>query len=163
MSQASGMRRAPVLIANRGEIAIRIARTCRALGFPAVALYSEADRGAEHVKFCDLAFFIGGSSPQESYLNIPKVIEAAKKSGARYVHPGYGFLSERSAFAQACQKAVLIFVGPSAESMEQLGYKILLERLWTRLGCRVYRVVLEQFLVPRRPARLQRRLAILFS
>ncbi|MGZ3698687.1 MAG: biotin carboxylase N-terminal domain-containing protein, partial [Bdellovibrionota bacterium] len=84
--------RAPVLIANRGEIAIRIARTCRALGFPTVAIYSDADRFAEHVRVCDQAFYVGGAAPKESYLNVERVIEAAKRAGAKFVHPGYGFL-----------------------------------------------------------------------
>ena len=116
--------RSPVLIANRGEIAIRIARTAKALGFPTVALYSDADRFAEHVRHCDLAIAIGGQSPRESYLDVEKVIAAAKASGARYVHPGYGFLSERPHFVEACEAAGLIFVGPTAESMRLMGDKI---------------------------------------
>lgn len=119
-----GTKRAPVLIANRGEIAIRVARTCRALGFPTVAIYSEADRFSEHVKACDQAFFIGAAAPSESYLNVERVIAAAKKAGARYIHPGYGFLSERPHFVEACEKAGLVFVGPSAESMRLMGDKI---------------------------------------
>jgi acetyl-CoA carboxylase biotin carboxylase subunit len=117
-------KRAPVLIANRGEIAIRIARTCRALGFPTVAIYSEADRFAEHVRFCDQAFFVGGAAPKDSYLNIDNVLKAAKASGAAFVHPGYGFLSERAHFVEACERAGLVFVGPSAESMRLMGDKI---------------------------------------
>ncbi len=116
--------RSPVLIANRGEIAIRIARTCRALGFPTVAVYSEADRNSEHIRHCDSAYFIGPAAPKESYLNIERVIHAAKESGAKYVHPGYGFLSERPHFVEACEKAGLVFVGPSAESMKLMGDKI---------------------------------------
>ncbi len=118
------MNRLPVLIANRGEITIRIARTCRALGFPTVAIYSDADRFAEHARYCDQAVWIGSSAPKESYLNAEKVVAAAKQTGARYVHPGYGFLSERPHFVEACEKAGLIFVGPSAESMRQMGDKI---------------------------------------
>jgi acetyl-CoA carboxylase, biotin carboxylase subunit len=117
-------RRAPVLIANRGEIAIRVARSARALGFPTVAVYSDADRGSEHVKACDQAYWIGGSAPKESYLNVERVLEAAKRSGAKYVHPGYGFLSERPHFVEACEKAGLVFVGPSAASMKVMGDKI---------------------------------------
>lgn len=120
----SALKRPPVLIANRGEIAIRVARSAKALGFSTVAVYSEADRFAEHVRYCDQAYFIGGASPKESYLNIERVIEVAKKSGARYVHPGYGFLSERAHFVEACEKAGLVFVGPSAESMRLMGDKI---------------------------------------
>jgi acetyl-CoA carboxylase biotin carboxylase subunit len=116
--------RKPVLIANRGEIAIRIAKTCRALGFPTVALYSEADVFAEHVRACDQAVFIGGAAPKESYLNVEKVIAAAKSTGAQFIHPGYGFLSERAYFVEACQKAGLTFVGPSAEAMNLMGDKI---------------------------------------
>lgn len=118
------MKRAPLLIANRGEIAIRIAKTCRALGFPVVAVYSEADRFSEHVRHSDQAYAIGGAAPKESYLNIERLLEVAKKSGAKYVHPGYGFLSERPQFVEACEKAGLTFVGPSAESMRLMGDKI---------------------------------------
>jgi acetyl-CoA carboxylase biotin carboxylase subunit len=121
-------RRAPVLIANRGEIAIRIARTFRALGFPTVAVSSEADRFAEHVRFCDQAFYVGGAAPKDSYLNIENVLKAAKASGAGFVHPGYGFLSERAHFVEACEKAGLVFVGPSAESMRLMGDKITARR-----------------------------------
>src|SRR5271156_5600684 len=117
-------KRAAVLIANRGEIAIRIARTCKALGFPTVAVYSEADRFAEHVRVCDQAVFIGEAAPKESYLNVEKVIAAAKQTGAKYIHPGYGFLSERAYFVEACEKAGLIFVGPSAHAMNLMGDKI---------------------------------------
>ena len=117
-------KRAPVLIANRGEIAIRIARTCKALGFPSVGVYSEADHFSEHIRHCDSSYFIGPSAPQESYLNVDRVLEAAKKAGAKYVHPGYGFLSERPHFVEACEKAGLTFIGPSAESMRLMGDKI---------------------------------------
>src|SRR3954454_12895 len=102
-------KRAPVLIANRGEIAIRIARTCRALGFPTVGIYSEADRFSEHLKFCDVSYFVGPPSPKESYLNVDSVVGIAQFAGAKYVHPGYGFLSERPHFVEACEKAGLIF------------------------------------------------------
>ena len=117
-------KRPPVLIANRGEIAIRVARTAKALGFPTVAIYSDADRFAEHVKFCDMAVGLGGAAPKDSYLNVEKVIAAAKATGAKYVHPGYGFLSERAHFVEACEKAGLVFVGPTAESMRVMGDKI---------------------------------------
>ncbi len=117
-------KRAPVLIANRGEIAIRVARTAKMLGFPTVAVYSEADRFSEHVKFCDFAEFIGESEPKNSYLVVDKVIAAAKKHGAKYIHPGYGFLSERPHFVEAVEKAGLVFVGPSADSMRVMGDKI---------------------------------------
>lgn len=116
--------REPVLIANRGEIAIRIARTARALGFTTVAVYSEADRFAEHLRHSDQAICIGGAAPSESYLNVEKLLDAARSTGARFVHPGYGFLSERPHFVEACESAGLVFVGPSAESMKLMGDKI---------------------------------------
>ncbi len=116
--------RPPVLIANRGEIAIRIARTARALGFPTVAVYSDPDRFSEHVRACDRAYYIGAAAPKESYLNVDKILAAAKASGAKYIHPGYGFLSERPHFVEACEKAGITFVGPSAESMRLMGDKI---------------------------------------
>jgi len=113
-----------LLIANRGEIAIRVARTAKALGFSTVAVYSDADRFSEHVRACDQAIYIGPSAPNESYLNVERVIDAAKRTGAKYIHPGYGFLSERPHFVEACEKAGLVFVGPSAESMRLMGDKI---------------------------------------
>lgn len=117
-------KREPVLIANRGEIAIRIARSCKALGFPVVAIYSDVDRFSEHVRVADQAYWVGGASPKDSYLHVERILEAARASGAKYVHPGYGFLSERAHFVEACQKAGLVFVGPSAESMRRMGDKI---------------------------------------
>jgi len=131
---ASMKRREPVLIANRGEIAIRIARTCKALGFPTVAVYSDADRFSEHVRACDQAYWIGGAAPKDSYLNVERVLEAARRAGARYVHPGYGFLSERPHFVEACEKAGLVFVGPSAESMRLMGDKITARATVDELG-----------------------------
>ncbi len=130
----TAVKREPVLIANRGEIAIRIARTCRALGFPTIAIYSEADRFSDHVKACDQAYWIGEAAPKESYLNVERVIAAAKKGGARFVHPGYGFLSERAHFVEACEKAGLVFVGPTAESMRLMGDKIRARETVDRLG-----------------------------
>jgi acetyl-CoA carboxylase, biotin carboxylase subunit len=116
--------RGKVLIANRGEIAIRIAKTCQALGFQTVGLYSDADRFAEHVCVCQEAYALGGTSPQESYLNVKRIIEVAQQAGVRFVHPGYGFLSERAHFVDACEKAGLVFVGPTVQSMLQMGDKI---------------------------------------
>jgi acetyl-CoA carboxylase biotin carboxylase subunit len=116
--------KAPVLIANRGEIAIRIAKTCKALGFPTVAVYSDVDQGSEHVRACDRAVHIGPAAPKESYLNVERVIAAARSTGARFIHPGYGFLSERAHFVDACEAAGLVFVGPSAECMRLMGDKI---------------------------------------
>jgi len=134
MTSYSSKKREPVLIANRGEIAIRVARTAKMLGFKTIAVYSDADRFSEHVKFCDEAEFIGGSEPKSSYLVVDRVIEAAKKHGAKYIHPGYGFLSERAHFVEACEKAGLVFVGPSAESMNVMGDKITARRTVEKLG-----------------------------
>jgi acetyl-CoA carboxylase biotin carboxylase subunit len=126
-------KREPVLIANRGEIAIRVARTAKMLGFPTVAVFSEADRFSEHVKFCDHAEFIGESEPKASYLIAEKIINAAIKHKAKFIHPGYGFLSERPHFVEAVEKAGLVFVGPSADSMRVMGDKIEARRTVDRL------------------------------
>lgn len=112
-----------LLIANRGEIACRIIRTCRRLGIRTVAVYSDADARAQHVRQADQAVHIGGSRPAESYLCIDKIIAAAKHTGADGVHPGYGFLSENADFAEACEQAGMLFVGPSAASMRKMGSK----------------------------------------
>ena len=112
-----------VLIANRGEIACRIARTAKRLGMRSIAVYSAADAGALHVRACDEAHFIGAATPRESYLSIPRLIEAATKSGAECVHPGYGFLSENADFAEACAQAGLAFVGPPAAAIRTMGLK----------------------------------------
>jgi acetyl-CoA carboxylase biotin carboxylase subunit len=127
-------KRDAVLIANRGEIAIRVARTAKMLGFRTVAVFSEADRFAEHVKFCDSAEFIGESEPKSSYLLAEKIIAAAKKHNAKYIHPGYGFLSERPHFVEAVEKAGLVFVGPSADSMRVMGDKIQARTTVDKLG-----------------------------
>ncbi len=112
-----------LLIANRGEIAVRVIRTCRDLGLQTVAVYSEADRGARHVRMADEAYLIGGAAPQESYLNVERIIDAAKRSGADALHPGYGFLSENPALPEACQREGITFVGPTAEAMRRIGEK----------------------------------------
>jgi Acetyl/propionyl-CoA carboxylase, alpha subunit len=113
-----------ILIANRGEIALRIMRTCKEMGIQTVAVYSEADRQALHVKFADEAYCIGAPPSNQSYLVGEKIIEAAKKSGAEGIHPGYGFLSENPKFAKMVKDAGLIFIGPEPESMEVMGSKI---------------------------------------
>ena len=113
-----------ILIANRGEIAVRIIRACKELGVSTVAVYSDADRRSLHVALADEAYHIGGSAPSESYLVIDKIIEVAKKSGAEAIHPGFGFLSENEEFAKRCKKEKIVFIGPSAEAIRLMGDKI---------------------------------------
>jgi len=112
-----------VLIANRGEIAIRVARACRKMGIETVAVYSEADRDALHVRYADEAYYIGPSPASDSYLKIDKIVEVAVKNGCDAVHPGYGFLAENSEFVKACEEAGITFIGPNTESMYILGDK----------------------------------------
>ncbi len=112
-----------VLIANRGEIAVRVIRTLHEMGIAAVAVYSEVDRAALHVRMADEAYPIGPAPARESYLNIERVLDAAKRSGAQAVHPGYGFLSENPEFADACERAGVTFIGPPASAMRAMGSK----------------------------------------
>lgn len=113
-----------ILIANRGEIAVRLIRACRELGVRSVAVFSEVDRLAKHVQLADESFCLGDPKPSESYLNIPKIIKAAQSTGAEAIHPGYGFLSENANFAEACEKAKIVFIGPPASVIRQMGDKI---------------------------------------
>ena len=113
-----------VLIANRGEIALRILHTCKALGIQTVAVYSDEDKNSLHVKHATESYHIGEGAPSKSYLNQEKIIEAAIKSGADSVHPGYGFLSENSVFAKLCEKNKIKFIGPPSKSIELCGDKM---------------------------------------
>jgi len=123
-----------ILIANRGEIACRVAATAKRLGIRTVAVYSDADREAKHVAVCDEAVYLGGSSPKDSYLKGDAIIAIAKETGAEAIHPGYGFLSENADFAQACQDAGLVFIGPSADAIRAMGGKSESKRLMEAAG-----------------------------
>src|SRR6516164_4291732 len=112
-----------ILIANRGEIAVRIIRACREMGIESVAVFSDVDRRALHVRQADHAYHIGPATASESYLNIAKILDVARRSGADAIHPGYGFLSENARLAKACRDAGVKFIGPSPESMEMMGSK----------------------------------------
>src|SRR5487761_1542440 len=113
-----------VLVANRGEIAVRVIRACRDLGLRTVAVYSESDRGALHVRLADAGVEIGPASPGESYLNLERIIGAAQEAGADAIHPGYGFLSENPLLAEACLATGITFIGPPAEAMRAMGDKV---------------------------------------
>ena len=123
-----------ILIANRGEIACRVAATARRMGIKTVAVYSDVDQRAKHVAACDEAIHIGGSAPKESYLRWERIIEAARASGAQAIHPGYGFLSENEKFAQACFDAGLVFIGPPASAIKAMGLKAESKRLMAQAG-----------------------------
>ena len=126
-----------ILIANRGEIAVRIIRACKEMGVATVAVYSEADKNALHVALADQSYCIGGPEASESYLNENQIISAAILAGAQAIHPGYGFLSENAHFARACRKNGLVFIGPDPESMERLSDKAILKELIRGTGLSV--------------------------
>src|SRR5574343_296329 len=123
-----------ILIANRGEIACRVAATARRMGVKTVAVYSDADASAKHVQACDEAVHVGGSTPKDSYLQWQRILDAAKAMGAEAVHPGYGFLSENEAFANACAEAGLVFIGPPPSAIKDMGLKAESKQLMEKAG-----------------------------
>src|ERR1700680_5079257 len=123
-----------ILIANRSEIAVRIIRACAEWGTSCVAVYSEADRAALHVRMADEAYPIGPAPSRESYLRIDKIMEVARRAGCEALHPGYGFLAENPEFARACAAGGITFIGPSPEAMERLGAKTAARQLAARAG-----------------------------
>ncbi len=123
-----------ILIANRGEIALRVIRACRELGIGTVAVYSEADRDSLHVRFSDEDICIGPAASRESYLNIPRIVAAAEITGAEAIHPGYGFLAENAEFAEICDRSGLVFIGPTAEQIRRMGDKAEARRTMIEAG-----------------------------
>jgi acetyl-CoA carboxylase, biotin carboxylase subunit len=123
-----------ILVANRGEIAVRIMRSCRELGLGTVGVFSEADRKAMHVRYADEAYYIGPAPSRESYLNIESILEVAKRSGVDAIHPGYGFLSENASFSERCKAEGIIFIGPSAHSISTMGDKITARQTMIKAG-----------------------------
>ena len=123
-----------ILIANRGEIAVRVIRACHEMGIAAVAVYSDVDRASLHVRKADEAYPIGAPAASESYLNIAKILDVAARSGADAIHPGYGFLSENAKFARACADAGVKFIGPTAAAMDAMGSKTRARQAMERAG-----------------------------
>src|SRR5712675_1823373 len=123
-----------VLIANRGEIAVRVIRACREMGITSVAVFSDVDRASLHVSKADEAYLLGPAPARESYLNVAKILEVARKCGAEAIHPGYGFLSENAEFAKACAEAGITFVGPRVELLRMMGDKTTARALAQKVG-----------------------------
>src|SRR4029450_4056942 len=123
-----------VLIANRGEIAVRVIRACRELGIKTVAIYSDVDRDALHVRFADEAYHCGAPPSAESYLRMDRIVGIARQAGAEAIHPGYGFLSERAPFADLCEKAGIVFIGPAGSVMRQMGDKVTARKTMEQAG-----------------------------
>ena len=125
-----------VLVANRGEIAVRIVRALDELGASSVAVYSELDRKAPHLARAGEAYNLGDGPAADNYLNVEKILDVARRSGAEAIHPGYGFLAENAPFAKACEEAGIVFIGPPASAIEAMGSKTRARELMQQAGCR---------------------------